>query len=139
MDFDDIILNVVHLFRLFPDVLSAYQDRFQHVMIDEFQDTNAAQFELAKLLAQRDRNITVVGDADQSVYAFRGADFRNVLRFEDEFTDARVIVLEQNYRSTQTILDAANAVIDRNIMRKPKNLWSDQGPGVPITRFHAEN
>ena len=139
MDFDDLILNVVHLFRLFPDVLAAYQDRFQHVMIDEFQDTNAAQFELAKLLAQRDRNITVVGDADQSVYAFRGADFRNVLRFEDEFTDARVIVLEQNYRSTQTILDAANAVIDRNIMRKPKNLWSDQGPGVPITRFHAEN
>jgi DNA helicase II / ATP-dependent DNA helicase PcrA len=139
MDFDDIILNVVHLFRLFPDVLSSYQDRFQHVMIDEFQDTNAAQFELAKLLAQRDRNICVVGDADQSVYAFRGADFRNVLRFEDEFTDASVIVLEQNYRSTQTILDAANAVIDRNMMRKPKNLWSDQGPGVPITRFHAES
>jgi DNA helicase-2/ATP-dependent DNA helicase PcrA len=139
MDFDDIILNVVHLFRLFPDVLSSYQDRFQHVMIDEFQDTNAAQFELAKLLAQRDRNICVVGDADQSVYAFRGADFRNVLRFEDEFTDAIVIVLEQNYRSTQTILDAANAVIDRNMMRKPKNLWSDQGPGVPITRFHAES
>ena len=139
MDFDDIILNVVHLFRLFPDVLSSYQDRFQHVMIDEFQDTNAAQFELAKLLAQRDRNICVVGDADQSVYAFRGADFRNVLRFEDEFADASVIVLEQNYRSTQTILDAANAVIDRNMMRKPKNLWSDQGPGVPITRFHADN
>ena len=139
MDFDDIILNVVHLFRLFPDALAAYQDRFQHVMIDEFQDTNGAQFELAKLLAQRDRNICVVGDADQSVYAFRGADFRNVLRFEDEFPDARVIVLEQNYRSTQTILDAANAVIDRNMMRKPKNLWSDQGPGVPITRFHAES
>ena len=139
MDFDDLILNVVHLFRLFPHVLVSYQDRFQHVMIDEFQDTNAAQFELAKLLAQRDRNICVVGDADQSVYAFRGADFRNVLRFEDEFADARVIVLEQNYRSTQTILDAANAVIDRNMMRKPKNLWSDQGPGVPITRFHAES
>ena len=139
MDFDDLILNVVHLFRLFPDMLASYQDRFQHVMIDEFQDTNAAQFELAKLLAQRDRNICVVGDADQSVYAFRGADFRNVLRFEDEFTDASVIVLEQNYRSTQTILDAANAVIDRNMMRKPKNLWSDQGPGVPIARFHAEN
>ena len=139
MDFDDLILNVVHLFRLFPDALAAYQDRFQHVMIDEFQDTNGAQFELARLLAQRDRNICVVGDADQSVYAFRGADFRNVLRFEDEFPDARVIVLEQNYRSTQTILDAANAVIDRNMMRKPKNLWSDQGAGVPITRFHAES
>ena len=139
MDFDDLILSVVHLFRLFPDALAAYQDRFQHVMIDEFQDTNGAQFELARLLAQRDRNICVVGDADQSVYAFRGADFRNVLRFEDEFPDARVIVLEQNYRSTQTILDAANAVIDRNMMRKPKNLWSDQGAGVPITRFHAES
>ncbi|MGZ4142187.1 MAG: DNA helicase PcrA [Actinomycetota bacterium] len=139
MDFDDLILNVVHLFRLFPDVLNAYQDRFRYILIDEFQDTNAAQFELAKLLAQRDRNICVVGDADQSVYAFRGADFRNVLRFEDEFPDARVIVLEQNYRSTQTILDAANAVIERNMMRKPKNLWSDQGPGVPITRFHADS
>ena len=139
MDFDDLILSVVHLFRLFPDALAAYQDRFQHVMIDEFQDTNGAQFELARLLAQRDRNICVVGDADQSVYAFRGADFRNVLRFEDEFPDARVIVLEQNYRSTQTILDAANAVIDRNMMRKPKNLWSDQGAGIPITRFHAES
>ena len=139
MDFDDLILNVVHLFRLFPDALAAYQDRFQHVMIDEFQDTNGAQFELARLLAQRDRNICVVGDADHSVYAFRGADFRNVLRFEDEFPDARVIVLEQNYCSTQTILDAANAVIDRNMMRKPKNLWSDQGAGVPITRFHAES
>jgi ATP-dependent DNA helicase UvrD/PcrA len=139
MDFDDLILNVVHLFRLFPDVLAAYQDKFKYLLIDEFQDTNAAQFELAQLLAQRDRNICVVGDADQSVYAFRGADFRNVLRFEDEFPDARVIVLEQNYRSTQTILNAANAVIERNRMRKPKNLWSDQGSGDPITRYHADN
>jgi DNA helicase-2/ATP-dependent DNA helicase PcrA len=139
MDFDDMILNVVHLFRLFPDVLTAWQDKFSHLLIDEFQDTNAAQFELAKLLAERDRNICVVGDADQSVYAFRGADFRNVLRFEEEFPDARVIVLEQNYRSTQTILDAANAVIDRNVMRKPKNLWTELGVGTPIVRFHANS
>ena len=139
MDFDDMICNVVHLFRLFPNVLTEWQDKFSHIMIDEFQDTNAAQFELAKLLAQRDRNICVVGDADQSVYAFRGADFRNVLRFEEEFTDARVIVLEQNYRSTQTILDAANAVIDKNRMRKPKNLWTDLGVGAPILRVHADS
>ena len=139
MDFDDLILNVVHLFRLFPDVLAAYQDRFRHLMIDEFQDTNQAQFELAQLLARRDRNICVVGDVDQSVYAFRGADFRNVLRFEETFTDARVIVLEQNYRSTQTILTAANEVIARNRMRKPKNLWTDAGAGDPILRFQGEN
>ena len=139
MDFDDLILNVVHLFRLFPDVLAAYQDRFRHLMIDEFQDTNQAQFELAQLLARRDRNICVVGDVDQSVYAFRGADFRNVLRFEETFTDARVIVLEQNYRSTQTILTAANQVIARNRMRKPKNLWTDAGAGDPILRFQGEN
>ncbi|HVL32822.1 MAG TPA: UvrD-helicase domain-containing protein, partial [Actinomycetota bacterium] len=139
MDFDDMINNVVHLFRLFPEVLTAYQDKFRHVLIDEFQDTNGAQFELAKLLASRDRNICVVGDADQSVYAFRGADFRNVMRFEDEFPDATVIVLEQNYRSTQTILDAANAVIGRNRMRKPKSLWTDAGAGAPILRYHAES
>jgi DNA helicase-2/ATP-dependent DNA helicase PcrA len=139
MDFDDMILNVVHLFRLFPEVLAFWQDKFRYVMIDEFQDTNAVQFELAKLLAARDRNICVVGDTDQSVYAFRGADFRNVLRFEDEFTDARVIVLEQNYRSTQTILSAANAVIERNRLRKPKNLWTDGGAGDAIVRYHAES
>ncbi|MFN2614399.1 MAG: DNA helicase PcrA [Actinomycetota bacterium] len=139
MDFDDMILNVVHLFRLFPDALESWQERFRYVLIDEFQDTNAAQFELARLLASRDRNICVVGDTDQSVYAFRGADFRNVLKFEDEFPDARVIVLEQNYRSTQTILTAANAVIERNRMRRPKNLWTAGGAGVPIIRYHAEN
>jgi DNA helicase-2/ATP-dependent DNA helicase PcrA len=123
---------------LFPNVLALYQDRFPNLLIDEFQDTNAVQFELAKLLAQRDRNICVVGDADQSVYAFRGADFRNVVRFEDEFPEARVIVLEQNYRSTQTILSAANAVIENNRMRKPKNLWTDVGSGGPIVRYHAD-
>ena len=139
MDFDDMILNVVHLFRLYPEVLTAWQDKFRYLLIDEFQDTNQAQFELARLLSSRDRNITVVGDADQSVYAFRGADFRNVLRFEEEFLDARVIVLEQNYRSTQNILTAANAVIERNRMRKPKNLWTDTGHGPPIVRYHADS
>jgi ATP-dependent DNA helicase UvrD/PcrA len=139
MDFDDLILNMVHLYRLYPDVLTAHQDRFRHVLVDEFQDTNAAQFELVKLLAGRDRNICVVGDADQSVYAFRGADFRNVLRFEEEFPDARVITLEQNYRSTQTILDAANAVIEHNVMRKPKSLWTEMAGGELVTRYHAEN
>jgi len=139
MDFDDMILNVVHLWRLYPEVLETWQNKFAHVLIDEFQDTNAAQFEFARLLAGRDRNICVVGDADQSVYAFRGADFRNVLRFEDEFADARVIVLEQNYRSTQTILSAANAVIERNRQRRPKNLWTDGAAGSPIRRYHAEN
>jgi len=139
VDFDDMILNVVYIFRLFPDALEEWQRKFRHILIDEFQDTNAAQFELAKLLASRDRNICVVGDADQSVYAFRGADFRNVLRFEDEFPDARVIVLEQNYRSTQTILSAANAVIARNQQRKPKNLWTAGDAGTPIVRYHADS
>jgi DNA helicase II / ATP-dependent DNA helicase PcrA len=139
MDFDDMILNVVHLFRLFPEVLQTWQDKFRYLLIDEFQDTNAAQFELARLLAGRDRNICAVGDADQSVYAFRGADFRNVLRFEDEFIDTRVIVLEQNYRSTQTILNAANAVISRNMMRKPKNLWTAGDEGAAIVRYHADS
>ena len=139
MDFDDMILNVVHLFRLFPEVLETYRNKFRHVLIDEFQDTNAVQFELAKLLAHRDRNICVVGDMDQSVYAFRGADFRNILRFEDEFPDARVIMLEQNYRSTQTILSAANAVIERNRSRKPKNLWTAGDPGHPIVRYLAND
>lgn len=139
MDFDDMIVNVVHLFRLFPDCLTYYQDKFKYLLIDEFQDTNPAQFVLASTLASRDRNITVVGDADQSVYAFRGADFRNVLRFEEDFADAKVIILEQNYRSTQTILSAANAVIDRNIVRKPKNLWTSSGKGEPIVKYTADD
>jgi DNA helicase-2/ATP-dependent DNA helicase PcrA len=139
MDFDDLILNVVHLFKLFPDVLEEYRDRFRHILVDEFQDTNGAQYRMATMLGERDRNVCVVGDLDQSVYAFRGADFRNVLRFEEEFPDARVLVLEQNYRSTQTILSAANAVIENNLMRKPKNLWTNAGHGEQIVRYHAEN
>ncbi|MFY9588342.1 MAG: DNA helicase PcrA [Actinomycetota bacterium] len=139
MDFDDLIMNTVHLFRLFDDVLEAYRNKFLHVLVDEFQDTNHAQYVLAKLLAERDRNIAVVGDLDQSIYKFRGADFTNVLRFEEDFPDARVITLEQNYRSTQTILSAANAVIENNQMRKPKTLWTEMAGGELITRYHAEN
>ena len=139
MDFDDMIMNTVHLFRLYEDVLEEYQDRFRHILVDEFQDTNHAQYVLAKLLAQRDRNICVVGDLDQSIYKFRGADFTNVLKFEEDFPDARVVTLEQNYRSTQTILSAANALIENNQMRKPKSLWTDIAGGERITRYHAEN
>ncbi len=139
MDFDDLIMNTVHLFRLYDDVLEAYRNKFLHVLVDEFQDTNHAQYVLAKLLAERDRNVAVVGDLDQSIYRFRGADFTNVLRFEEDFSDARVITLEQNYRSTQTILSAANAVIENNQMRKPKTLWTEMAGGELITRYHAEN
>ena len=139
MDFDDLIMNTVHLFRLYEDVLEEYRDRFLHILVDEFQDTNHAQYVLAKLLAERDRNIGVVGDLDQSIYKFRGADFTNVLKFEEDFPDARVITLEQNYRSTQTILSAANAVIENNQMRKPKSLWTEMAGGELITRYLAEN
>ncbi len=139
MDFDDLLLVTVELFRRQPDVLAHYQQRFRHVMVDEFQDTNRAQNEIVVKLAQHHRNVCIVGDADQSVYRFRGADIRNILEFEDAFPDATLIVLEQNYRSTQTILDAANAVIANNLMRKPKALWTEQVDGELIERYHAED
>jgi DNA helicase-2/ATP-dependent DNA helicase PcrA len=139
MDFDDLLTVTVELFRRCPDVLEHYRHRFQHVMVDEFQDTNRAQNELVTLLAAEHRNICVVGDSDQSIYRFRGADIRNILEFENSFPDATVIVLEQNYRSTQTILDAANAVIANNQLRKPKALWTEQVGGELITRYHAED
>ena len=139
MDFDDLLTKAVELLRVAPDVLAYYQDRFRHVLVDEFQDTNKAQNELVKLLAGRHRNICVVGDGDQSMYRFRGADIRNILEFENAFPDATVIVLEQNYRSTQTILDAANSVIANNLMRKPKALWTEQVGGELIKRYFAED
>jgi DNA helicase-2/ATP-dependent DNA helicase PcrA len=139
MDFDDLLVQTVELFRTNPEVLAHYRNRFKHLLVDEYQDTNAAQNELVILLAQEHRNICVVGDSDQSVYRFRGADIRNILEFENAFPDAHVIVLEQNYRSTQTILDAANAVIANNAMRKPKALWTEQVGGELITRYHAED
>jgi len=139
MDFDDLLMVTVELLRREPEVLAHYQQRFLHVLVDEYQDTNRAQNELVLLLAQRHRNVCVVGDSDQSVYRFRGADVRNILEFENAFPDATVIVLEQNYRSTQTILDAANAVIANNAMRKPKALWTEQVGGELISRYHAED
>ena len=131
MDFDDLLTNAVRLFRSHPDVLAQYQERFEHILVDEYQDTNRAQNELILTLGAVHRNVCVVGDSDQSIYRFRGADMRNILEFEEAFPDVTVIVLEQNYRSTQTILDAANAVIDHNSARKPKHLWTDQGQGDP--------
>src|SRR5438477_3992574 len=139
MDFDDLLMVTVDLLRTNPDVLAHYQERFKHVLVDEFQDTNKAQNELVVMLAQKHRNICVVGDSDQSVYRFRGADIRNILEFEEAFPDATLIVLEQNYRSTQTILDAANAVIANNQMRKPKALWTEQGGGELTQRYYAED
>ena len=129
LDFDDLIVKTVELFKSCPEVLENYQNRFHYIMVDEYQDTNTAQFELIRLLAQRDRNLCVVGDDDQSIYKFRGANIRNILDFEEVYPDAAVIKLEQNYRSTQTILDAANAVIGNNIRRKSKALWTDKGAG----------
>ena len=129
MDFDDLLLNTVRLFREHPDVLEHYRQRFSHVLIDEYQDTNAVQNALATLLAGEHRSIVVVGDSDQSVYRFRGADITNILEFEQAFPDATVITLDQNFRSTQTILDAANAVIANNVSRKPKTLWTDRRRG----------
>ena len=139
MDFDDLLMVTVNLLQSNPEVLDHYRHRFEHVLVDEYQDTNHAQNELVKLLASGHRNVCVVGDSDQSVYRFRGADITNILEFEDAFPDATVIVLEQNYRSTQTILDAANAVIANNAMRKPKALWTEQVGGELITRYHAED
>jgi DNA helicase II / ATP-dependent DNA helicase PcrA len=138
-DFDDLIMRTVELFDRNPEVLEHYQERFEHVLVDEFQDTNHAQARLATLLAGKWRNIFVVGDVDQGIYAFRGATIRNLLDFERDWRDARVITLEQNYRSTKTILDAANAVIENNLMRKPKSLWTRSIAGEPITRYHAQN
>ena len=139
LDFDDLLVKTVELFRSCPEVLAAYQERFRYIMVDEYQDTNTAQFELVRLLADKYRNICVVGDDDQSIYKFRGANIRNILDFENVYGDARVIKLEQNYRSTQNILDAANAVIRNNKGRKDKALWSDRGDGEGIYIKHCDN
>ena len=139
MDFDDLLMRTAQLFREHPDVLASWRHRFGHVLVDEYQDTNPVQNDLVLQLAEEHRQVTVVGDSDQSVYAFRGADIRNILEFEEAFPDATVVVLEQNYRSTQSILDAANAVIARNVGRKPKELWTDKGSGDKIVRYHADD
>ncbi len=158
MDFDDLIMVTVNLFQAFPEVSEQYRRRFRHVLVDEYQDTNHAQYILIRELvsggaplfsrtAQADTpgpplapaELCVVGDADQSIYAFRGATIRNIVEFEQDYPDAKVILLEQNYRSTQNILAAANAVVSQNQGRKPKNLWSDQGAGPPIVGYVADN
>ncbi|MFM7686682.1 MAG: UvrD-helicase domain-containing protein [Actinomycetota bacterium] len=139
MDFDDLLMNTVLLFRRHPEVLAHYQQRFRQVLIDEYQDTNTAQNEIALQLAALHQQITIVGDGDQSVYGWRGADVRNIAQFEDAFDDVTTIVLDQNYRSTQTILDAANAVIANNPGRKEKRLWSEKGQGSKIVRYTAED
>ena len=139
MDFDDLLVNTVRLLRDHPDVLEHYRRRFEHILVDEYQDTNQAQNEIVLRLAGGHQNVCVVGDTDQSVYRFRGADFRNVLQFEQAFPDVTTIVLDQNYRSTQTILDAANAVIAHNVERTPKALWTETGGGDPILRYHADD
>ncbi len=132
LDFDDLIVKTIELFKARPEVLESYQNRFRYIMVDEYQDTNTAQFELIRLLAQGHRNLCVVGDDDQSIYKFRGANINNILDFEKVYPEALVIKLEQNYRSTQNILDAANAVIQNNIERKAKALWTDKGAGSRV-------
>ncbi|MEV1044666.1 DNA helicase PcrA [Streptomyces sp. NPDC049916] len=144
LDFDDIIMTTVHLLQAFPDVAEHYRRRFRHVLVDEYQDTNHAQYTLVRELVgpagehDAPAELCVVGDADQSIYAFRGATIRNILQFEEDYPDARTILLEQNYRSTQTILSAANAVIERNESRRPKNLWTNAGSGARITGYVAD-
>lgn len=139
MDFDDLLMVTVELLGAFPDVLSQYQRRFQYVLVDEYQDTNHAQYMLVKMLTDSHHNLCVVGDQDQSIYKFRGADIRNILEFEKDYPDARIVVLDRNYRSTEIILEAANAVIDNNLHRKPKRLWTDLGRGELITRYEAQD
>src|SRR4051794_35156489 len=151
LDFDDLIMTTVHLFQAFPEVRETYRRRFRHVLVDEYQDTNHAQYALIhQLCADNPEDIPdaervepaelmVVGDADQSIYAFRGANIRNILDFEQDFPNAQTILLEQNYRSTQTILTAANAVISRNDGRKPKNLWTDAGQGAGIVGYVGDD
>jgi DNA helicase-2/ATP-dependent DNA helicase PcrA len=138
LDFDDLIMTTVHLLQAKPEVAERYRTRFTHVLVDEYQDTNHAQYMLVRELVGQTGELCVVGDADQSIYAFRGATIRNILEFERDYPDARTILLEQNYRSTQTILSAANAVIDRNTERKPKRLWSEQGAGEQIVGYVAD-
>ncbi len=139
VDFDDIILKTVRLFQSHPNILGKYQERYIHIMVDEFQDTNLAQFELVKLLAARHKNICVVGDPDQSIYSWRSADVRNILNFENEYPDARVILLEQNYRSSKTILKAASQVISGNTLRKDKGLWTANEEGKQVVLAECLN
>lgn len=137
VDFDDLLLLTLRLLQEVPEAREKYQDKFDYIMVDEYQDTNHVQYLLTKLLAGKHHNLCVVGDADQSIYGWRGADIRNILDFEKDYPEAKLVKLEQNYRSTQVILDAANAVIENNTGRKPKNLWTNNGMGTEITYYQA--
>ena len=139
LDFDDLLLEAVRLFDEAPDVLAKYQEKWRYLHVDEYQDTNRAQYLWVRALAARHRNLCVVGDDDQSIYSWRGADLRNILDFERDWPDTAVVKLEQNYRSTQLILDAAHGVVSRNSARKDKKLWTDNGGGAKIQRFEAYN
>ena len=139
VDFDDLILRTVRLFQDHPQVLEHYQERFRYIHIDEYQDTNRAQYHLVNLLAAKYRNLCVVGDADQGIYSWRGATIQNLLDFEHDYPDATQFILDQNYRSTRTILEVANALIDHNVQRKPKNLWTEAAGGHPVVRHRADN
>lgn len=139
LDFDDLIMISVQIFKEFPEVLEKYQERFEYILVDEYQDTNPAQYQLIKLLAEKYKNLCVVGDDAQSVYSFRNADFRNILNFEKDFPQAKIITLDQNYRSTQNILDAASQIIAKNVYQKPKNLWTENPTGSPISIIGAWN
>ncbi|RME43227.1 MAG: AAA family ATPase, partial [Caldilineae bacterium] len=139
MDFDDLLMKTHELFTRLPEVLDAYRQRYLHVLVDEFQDTNQAQYELVKLIGGGYRNIFVVGDEDQSIYSWRGADYRNVMRFKKDFPETKTILLEQNYRSTQTILEAAGHIIAPNPHRHSKDLFTRRGKGVPIFQVETYN
>jgi DNA helicase II / ATP-dependent DNA helicase PcrA len=139
MDFDDLLMNVVLLFQTHPDALKRWRDKFSYIMVDEYQDTNRAQYEIVNTLAAPHRNLMVVGDDDQSIYSWRGADIRNILDFEKDYPDATVVRLEQNYRSTKTILKAANHVVSNNAERKPKTLWTENADGEAVTRYLASD
>jgi DNA helicase-2/ATP-dependent DNA helicase PcrA len=139
VDFDDLLMKTVQLFRDHPQILARYQSRYVHILVDEFQDTNIAQYELMKQLAGKYRNLCVVGDPDQSIYSWRFADLRNILSFERDYPEAKVVFLEQNYRSTKTILEVASDVISANVLRKPKKLWTENEDGTPVTVIESYN
>ena len=139
LDFDDLLLLGLRVLSQYPEVLKKWQEKFQHILVDEYQDTNAAQYNIVKLLAGRKKNVFVVGDIDQSIYSWRGADFRNILQFEQDFPEAKIVKLEENYRSTQNILEAANFLIEKNINRQEKKLWTKNEAGPLIKLTHVTN
>lgn len=138
LDFDDLIMKTIELFQKNPETLSFYQNKFHYIHVDEYQDTNQAQYQLVTMLAKHFRNICVVGDSDQSIYGWRGADMQNIMNFESDYPDSKTVMLEQNYRSTQNILNAANDVIENNVERKPKQLWTDNDEGEKISYYRGQ-